>query len=86
MPNLPYELETIYGIVVGSMNMLGQRERSSRYPVSVRLSWVSVGFSLANCDERVCVHAKSDKKFGEKDIVTNCEPTALRILENWRCA
>ena len=71
-------------------NRLGNREYCFRYPGQVRLSWVSVGFSyLFSFDTNWQIGKfdytqSSNKKFGEKDSVTNCEPTILRILKSRR--
>ena len=45
---------------------------------------VSVVFSLANCDERLCLHAKSDKKFSEfgdlKSWTSQIQPFLVALL------
>ena len=54
------------GFKVGFASMIPNGERSSRYPGKVRLSWVSVGFSSANCYERLRLHPQEPQEIPRK--------------------
>ena len=47
-----------------------------------RIGWFNNLLKLIICHEQIHLRSRSDKKFGEKDSVANCQPTILQISPN----